>query len=91
MQAGGAAHSRMASKSFTRLPFLEQIVDLPVLQITDELLKEADAAVRVSGGSGRGEAKVAAVEVLQVQFITLVQFWSRCSSLATAGATPIQR
>ena len=51
VQAGGAARSRMASKSFTRLPFLEQIVDVPVLQITDELLNEA---VRGSDAVGRG-------------------------------------
>ena len=51
--AGGAARSRMASKSFTRLPFLERIEDVPVLQITDELLHEADAAVRGSGERSR--------------------------------------
>ena len=54
VQAGGAARSRMASKSFTRLPFVEQIVDMPVLQITDELLNEADAAVRGSGEEAGG-------------------------------------
>ena len=57
--AGGAARLRMASKSFTRHPFLEHFVDVPVLQITDELLTEADAAVKGSGGEagerGRGE------------------------------------
>ena len=57
VQAGGAARSRIASKSFTRLPFLERIVDVPVLQITDELLNEADTAVRGSreGAGGKSE------------------------------------
>ena len=77
MDAGGAARLRMASKSFTRHPFLEHFVDVPVLQITDEV----DAAVMGSGegGGGRGEgaeAKVAAVGV---------QLCSRCSSLALQG------
>ena len=67
--AGGAARLRMASKSFTRHPFLEHFVDVPVLQV--------DAAVKGSGdGGGRGEAKVAAVGV---------QLCSRCSSLALQG------
>ena len=77
VDAGGAARLRMASKSFTRHPFLEHFVDVPVLQITDEV----DAAVKGSGegGGGRGEgaeAKVAAVGV---------QLCSRCSSLALQG------
>ena len=50
--AAAAARSRMASKSFTRLPFLKHFVDVPVLQITDEPLNEADAAVRGSGEGG---------------------------------------
>ena len=48
-------------------------MDVPVLQITDEV----DAAVKRSGeGGGGGEAKVAAVGV---------QLCSRCSSLALLG------
>ena len=73
---GGAARLLMASKSFTRHPFLEQFVGVPVLQIKDEV----DAAVKGSGeggGCGGGaEAKVAAVGV---------QLCSRCSSLALQG------
>ena len=54
LHAGGAARLLMASKSFTRRPFLEHFVDVPVLQITDEV----DAAVKGSGevagvGDGR--------------------------------------
>ena len=66
-QAGGAARLRMASRSFTRLPFLEHFVDVPVPQITDGLLKEADAAVRGSGDGGGegGGGRVAAL--LQTQ------------------------
>ena len=48
VHAGGAARLRMASKSFTRHPFLEHFVDVPVLQITDEV----DAAVKGSGEGG---------------------------------------
>ena len=51
VHAGGAARLRMASKSFTRHPFLEHFVDLPVLQITDEV----DSAVKGSGEGGGGE------------------------------------
>ena len=47
----GAARLRMASKSFTRHPFLEHFVDVPVLQITDEV----DAAVKGSGEGGGEE------------------------------------
>ena len=46
-------------------------MDVPVLQITDELLNEADATVRGSGGkAGREEAKVAG-EVMQMQFLAV--------------------
>ena len=83
--AGGAARLRMASKSFTRHPFLEHFVDVPVLQITDELLNEADAAVKESGeeaggrgGKGEGGGGRGAV-VLQKKL------------LGTAGSTPIER
>ena len=73
VHAGGAARVRMASKSFTRHPFLEHFVDVPVLQITDEV----DAAVIGSGEEGGGaEAKVAVVGV---------QLCSGCSSLALQG------
>ena len=75
VHAGGAARLRMASKRFTRHPFLEHFVDLPVLQVMDEV----DAAVKGSGeGGGRGgaQAKVAAARV---------QLCSRCSSLALQG------
>ena len=51
MHAGGAARLLMASKSFTRHPFLEHFVDVPVLQIMDEV----DAAVKGSGEGGGGE------------------------------------
>ena len=56
VHAGGAARLLMASKSFTRRPFLEHFVDVPLLQITDEV----DAAVKGSGrwrgwGTGGGE------------------------------------
>ena len=45
---------RMACKSFTRHPFLEHFVDVPVLQNTDEV----DAAVKGSGeGGGEGEGR----------------------------------
>ena len=47
--AGGAARLRMGSKSFTCYSFLEHFVDVSVLQIADELLNEADAAVKGSG------------------------------------------
>ena len=75
VHAGGAARLRMASKSFTRHPFLEHFVDVPVLQMTDQV----DAAVKGSGeeggegGGGRGAV------VLQMQL------------LGTAGGTPIKR
>ena len=50
---------------------------VPVLQFTDELPNEADAAVKGSGeAGGEREAKVAAVGV---------QLCSRCSSLALQG------
>ena len=79
MHAGGAARLRMASKSFTRRPFLEHFVDVPVLQVTDEV----DAAVKGSGegggrGGGEGGGGRGAV-VLQMQL------------LGTAGGTPIKR
>ena len=45
----GCTFAHGASKSFTRHPFLEHFVDVPVPQITDELLDEADAAVKGSG------------------------------------------
>ena len=59
VHAGGAARLLMASKSFTRHPFLVHFVDVPVLQIMDEV----DAAVKGSGEGGGGgvKAKVAAV------------------------------
>ena len=69
--AVGAARLRMASKRFTRHPFLEHFVDVPVLQITDEV--HAVVMGSGEGGEGRGEAKVG------------VQLCSRCSSLALQG------
>ena len=51
VHAGGAARLLMASKSFTRHPFLVHFVDVPVLQIMDEVV----AAVKGSGeGAGVG-------------------------------------
>ena len=78
VQAGGGARLRMASRSFTRLSFLEHFVDVPVPQITDELLNEADAAVRGSGEGGEGGGGRGAV-LLQTQL------------LGTTGGTPIHR
>ena len=77
VHAGGAARLRMASKSFTRHPFLEHFVDVPVLQITDEV----DPTVKGSGeGGGRGEGGGGrGAVVLQMQL------------LGTAGGTPIKR
>ena len=42
----GCTYCAWRVRSFTRLPFLEHFVDVPVPQITDELLNEVDAAVR---------------------------------------------
>ena len=84
VQAGGAARSRMASKSFTRLRILEHFVDVPVPQITDELLNEVDVAVRGSGG-GRWEGEEAKAAAARGAVLVQTQL------LGTMGSTPIQR
>ena len=74
----------MACKSFPRHPFLEHFVDVQVLQVTDELRIEADAAVKGSGEGRRGRRGGEGGG------------GGGCSSapdaaLGTAGSTPIQR
>ena len=78
-QTGGAARSRTANKSSTRLPFVQQNVDVPVPQITVELTKEI-AEQLVDVPMSQTWEFVAVVQIvpqgeMQEQFVEVTQFF----------------